>query len=103
MKLKIKSVQVIEERDWSNLVEETYGRPYNFQQQDGCQARGTHNLTVPEDDNDEYMNDSVPEIVNHEEMGVKFAVWLARDPKQPLCFVLTSNTQEHTIFHGVLV
>ena len=26
----------------------------------------------------------VPEIVNHEEMGVSFKSWLARDPHKPL-------------------
>lgn len=75
---------MIEDGDWDALVQETYGRPYTLQQQEGCQDRGNIHLTVPDDDNDEGMNDSIPEIVNHEEMGVKFAVWLARDPKQPL-------------------
>lgn len=30
------------------------------------------------------MNDSIPEVVNGYEMGVKFEVWLARDPNQPI-------------------
>lgn len=30
------------------------------------------------------MNDSVPEKINGEEMGVKFDTWLARDPKKPI-------------------
>lgn len=30
------------------------------------------------------MNDSIPEVVNGEERGVKFDVWLTRDPKQPI-------------------
>ena len=30
------------------------------------------------------MNDSISEIINGDEMGVKFNVWLARDPKAPL-------------------
>ncbi len=37
LKFKIKSV--IEVSDWDKLVSETYGRPYNFQQQDGTQDR----------------------------------------------------------------
>ena len=45
--LKVKNVQMIDVSDWDNLVEKTYGRIYNFQQQDGCKERGTFSLTVP--------------------------------------------------------
>lgn len=83
MKLKIKTEKVIEESDWNDLVKETYGRPYNFQQQNGCQDRGNFYLTVP-DDAEDFENDDVPEEVNHEEMGVSFKAWLERDPKQKL-------------------
>jgi hypothetical protein len=83
MALKIKTVKMIDVQDWDDLVVKTYGRPYSFQQQDDCKDRGVVGLTVPEEAND-YENDTVPEIVNHEEMGVSFAAWLARDPKQPL-------------------
>lgn len=82
-KLKIKTEKVIEESDWNDLVKETYGRPYNFQQQSGCQDRGNFYLTVP-DDAEDFENDVVPEEVNHEEMGVLFKAWLERDPKQKL-------------------
>jgi len=83
--MKIRTEQVIDVSEWDKLVEETYGRPYSFQQQDGCQPRGNYRLTVPdkEMDFDRDMNDSVPEVVNGPKMGVKFAAWLARDPKQP--------------------
>lgn len=82
--MKIKHVKLIECSDWDDLVMKTYGRHYCFQQQDDCRDRGTYNLTVPEEYDDSEMNDSVPEIVNHPQMGVKFDVWLSRDPKQPL-------------------
>jgi len=32
----------------------------------------------------DYENDTVPEIVNCEEMGVSFKAWLERDPNQKL-------------------
>ena len=80
--MKIRSVKMIDVSEWDDLVTKTYGRPYNFQQQDGCKSRGTFELTVPDEDNDAEMADSVPEVVNGDEMGVKFAVWLARDPKK---------------------
>ena len=35
-------------------------------------------------DYDDYENDSVPEEVNHDDMGVSFKAWLARDPAQQL-------------------
>lgn len=79
--IKVQTKQVIDVNDFDNLVIETYGRPYCFQQQDGCQDRGNFNITVP-DGADDFENDTVPEEVNGEEMGVSFAAWLARDPKE---------------------
>ena len=79
--IKIKTKQMIAVSDWDNLVEKTYGRTYNFQQQNDCQDRGTVNITIP-DTPDDFPNDTVPEEINGEEMGVSFAAWLARDPKE---------------------
>jgi len=81
--MKIRTEKVIDVSEWNNLVKETYGKPYNFQQQNDCRSRGTFYLTVPDTAND-YENTTVPEIVNHNKMGVSFAAWLARDPKQKL-------------------
>lgn len=80
----IKTIQQIDLRDWNNLVQETYGKPYSFQQQDDCKERGIETITVPETEWEDYENDTVPEIVNGEEMGVSFKAWLERDPKQKL-------------------
>ena len=77
--IKVQNKKMISVSDWDDLVVKTYGRPYSFQQQDGCQARGTFHLSVPDSDED-YENDTVPEEVNGDEMGVSFAAWLARDP-----------------------
>jgi hypothetical protein len=85
MKLIVNTVKMVTVQDWDKLVESTYKKPYRFQQQDGCQDRGIFNLTVPsKETNDDDMNDSIPEEINGSEMGVKFKVWLARDPKQLL-------------------
>lgn len=84
MQLKIKTVKLIEVYDWDKLVETVYGRPYAFQQQEGCQPRGIVNLTVPFDDNDSEMNDDIPEVDGGDTMGVKFEKWLQRDPLKPL-------------------
>jgi hypothetical protein len=81
--IKIQTKQVISVQDWDDLVEETYGRTYSFQQQDGCKERGKANITIPDHPYD-YKNDTIPEKVNGDEMGVSFAAWLARDPKQKL-------------------
>ena len=83
MKITTRTEQVIDAGDWDNLVETTYGRPYSFQQQDGCKERQRVKITIP-DDADDYENDTVPEVVNHEDMGVSFKAWLERDPKQLL-------------------
>jgi len=81
----IKNVKMIEVSDWDDLVQRTYKRDYNFQQQDDCKSRGVFNLKIPSDyTEDEEMNEEIPEIVNGEIMGVKFKNWLARDPKKPI-------------------
>ena len=79
--IKFKNRNVIEVRDFDNLVKQTYGKPYSFQQQDGCKPRGTHNITVPDEAYD-YENDTVEDKVNGEERGVSFAAWLARKPNE---------------------
>lgn len=82
-KLKTRTETIIDLSDWDKLVKETYKRPYSFQQQDGCRDRGKFKFKVPTQAAD-YPNDTVPEIVNHNDMGVSFKAWLARDTKQKL-------------------
>ena len=82
--LKTKKINQIDSYDLNKLVQETYGRPYDFQQQNGCQDRGTVNVSIPSQDMDEHMHDSIPDKVNGSIMGVKFKTWLERDPEQPL-------------------
>lgn len=82
--VKYKTEKVIEVGDWDDLVIETYGKPYNFQQQNGCQSRGTFYLTVSADEWVDQGKDTILEEINGDEMGVKFSAWLARDPKQPV-------------------
>ncbi len=79
----MKTKNVIEVQEWDALVKKTYGRPYKLQQQDGCRSRGAVEIVVPGEE-DDIERDSVPEEVNHEEMGVNFKAWLARDPKKKL-------------------
>ena len=91
-KLRTKTTTTIDVSDWDDFVKSVYGRPYNFQQQDGCKSRGTAYLFIDKDDDDDegyaeeydFRNDTIPEVVNHKERGVSFKAWLARDPKQPL-------------------
>lgn len=83
--LKVTKEEIVKEQDWNRLVEETYGKSYNFQQQDGCQERGTYEIEVPCDyaeEEDANMHDSIPEKINGTLMGVKFQTWLDRDPKE---------------------
>ena len=55
--MKIRNVQMIDVSEWDSFVQETYGRPYNLQQQDGCKNRGTLTMKVPDEDYDEDMAD----------------------------------------------
>ena len=82
--MKIRTEKVIDVSEWDALVEKTYERPYSFQQQDGCKDRGSFHFSVPSEEAFDYENDTVPEIVNHAEMGVSFSAWLKRNPKAPL-------------------
>lgn len=80
--MKIKTIQSIDVAEWDDLVQKTYGRIYNYQQQDNCKERGVDYITVPCPYPDDYQNDTVTEKVNGDEMGVSFAAWLARNPEQ---------------------
>lgn len=81
--LRYTTVKTIDLGDWDDIVERTYGRPYNFQQQDGCKERQNVRITIPDHPYD-YDAETIPEQVNHPDMGVSFAAWLARDPKKGL-------------------
>jgi hypothetical protein len=82
--LKVNNIKQIDVQDWDELVQETYNRPYMLQQQDGCRDRGIQYITIPVNNPEDYKNDTIPEIVNANEMGVSFKAWLERDPKQPI-------------------
>ncbi len=82
--MKIQNVKVVDSYDWDEFVTETYKRPYVFQQQMGCRDRGAFKISIPNEANDDCFPTEVPEEVNHPQMGVTFAAWLQRDPKEPL-------------------
>lgn len=79
--LKFEKVNMVDVGDWNALVEETYGKTYDFQQQDGCKDRGLDYFTVPlQYVPDDYENDTIPYEINGEEMGVSFKAWLSTNP-----------------------
>lgn len=83
--IKFTNKKVIEVQDWDDLVQETYERPYSFQQQDGCKDRGIYQFEIPNKWGvEDFENNSIPEKVNGDEMGVSFKAWLERDPEQKL-------------------
>jgi hypothetical protein len=82
MKLKYETVKTIEVSDWDKFVKDHYGKPYSFQQQDGCKERGVEHISVPDEDCHDYENDTITEGINGPEEGVSFKSWLARDPEE---------------------
>lgn len=79
--MKTRTETVIDVMEWDAEVQRIYGRPYALQQQDGGRPRGTLRFSVPDEaEADDYENDTVPEIVNGDEMGVSFKAWCNRDP-----------------------
>ncbi|TXH11421.1 MAG: hypothetical protein E6R04_02225 [Spirochaetes bacterium] len=84
-KLKFETINTITHQNWNEFVQKVYGRPYNFQQQDGCKDRGTYSFEVCDGfDPYDFENDTIPEKVNGPEMGVSFRAWIERDPKQEI-------------------
>lgn len=77
---------LIDVMEWDELVESTYGKPYSFQQQDGCKERGIYFLKVPCKYAEKFdvENETVTEEVNHPEMQVSFKAWLERNPTKRL-------------------
>lgn len=80
--LRYQNKKVVEVQDWDALVQEVYGKPYSFQQQEGCKQRGVFNISIPEDceyadEEDAEMHDDIPFGINGDMMGVKFEKWLS--------------------------
>jgi hypothetical protein len=100
MKLLSKTKHVVEVRDWDTFVTEVYKRPYSFQQQEGCKQRGTWEFSIPFDDDWDYEEETYDEIpikVNGERMGVKFGVWLSKDPEEKF---FPDNSFSERLFWG---
>ena len=76
--MKIKTIKQIAHNDWDELVEETYGKIYSFQQQEGGKERGVENITVPvpEDWVQDFENTELSFILNGNKMGIAFETWL---------------------------
>ena len=70
--------------DFNKLVEKTYDKFYCFQQQDNGRKHGVYTFEIPVKSPFNYQNISIPEIVNHSEIGVDFYTWLQRDIHKPL-------------------
>ena len=83
--MNIKIIKQIDVQEWDKLVRKTYNKNYSLQQQEGCKSRGveiiTTDIIVEEYD---YENDTIPEVINGDEMGVSFKAWLEKDPNAPL-------------------
>jgi hypothetical protein len=76
---------MIDVQDFDALVQETYGKVYSYQQQDGCQPRGTMKFTVPQQwEAEDFEATTNPMVINGDEMGVSFKTWLETDPDTPV-------------------
>ena len=95
--LEFKTVNFVSVECLDQLICDTYGKPYRFQQQDDCKGRGVVRIEVPVDDPYDYENDTILEVVNGDEMGVSFKAWLERDPKQ----ILSSPEGERNDLGGI--
>lgn len=48
VKIEFEPVCKLDVREWDELVQKHYGKPYDFQQQDGCKERQIVELEVPD-------------------------------------------------------
>ena len=44
----MQTVKIMSDYEWDKIVQNTYNKPYVFQQQDGCKDRITEYIKVPE-------------------------------------------------------
>ena len=106
MVLNTQKINMIDDEDWDNFVEHIYGRPYNFQQQNGCRNRGVVKFRILDGEvySSEYgdEHDEIPEITNTEVMCVKFDAWLERDPKKPIPQDEEEDSEEYTLWRTEL-
>jgi len=79
--MKIHTIKVIPVSEWDKLVTETYGKPYSFQQQDGCRPREMFEISVPDICEYETPHAEIPEDWAGNIMCVDFEVWLKTDPE----------------------
>lgn len=83
-KLKTRKVNLISDSEWDELVKSVYGKPYSFQQQDGCKERGTFEFSVPGSTwnykNNELMSQESSD--DYDEMGVSFQAWIDAIPQE---------------------
>lgn len=79
--MKIDTIRQISLQDWDNLVEQTYGKIYSFQQQDGCKSRGVETISTNSEWAEDFENTEIPFELNGDEMGVSFETWLNTSPE----------------------
>ena len=82
--LKYTLIKQIDDSNLTKVVQKEYGKPYCFQQQDGCQPRGTIHLSVPAFTYDREEFNSITEAIKEDAYGVSFEDWLAADPNDPI-------------------
>ena len=96
--LKIQKRNVIDVYDWDNLVSQTYGKIYSYQQQDGCKERQTVTITVPVKDPEDFENTEIPFEVNGEKMGVSFQTWLNTSPEDTVKYFNSNYKLKNSLF-----
>lgn len=79
----MQQVTLLSVREWDKLVESTYGKPYNFQQQDGVKERGIYQIQVPCWYAEEFDVEN-NELRSKHDMQVSFKGWLKRSVDEPL-------------------
>lgn len=80
--MELRVIKNVTDNEWNKLVVDTYSRPYNLQQQNGCMDRQTIEIEVPsEATNDSKMHKELPYRECSEVMGVQFETWLKADPE----------------------
>lgn len=76
--LKYRTEKVVDSFDLDRLVQDTYGKGFCYQQQDGCKSKGSEVWDIPTKFSGVHL-DVKPEDVKNTTYGTTFKTWLESD------------------------
>ena len=73
---------ILKAHQLNQLVMQTYGRPYAFNQQEDSKGTDVHFYDIPVENPRDYSRTEMPDVINGLQQGISFETWLNRDITQ---------------------